>query len=64
MEIRSKTIQYSKNRRLNLKGKEIELPEEIQKLDQEICDNQYLNQNLLNNYQLAKKELKDNNNIK
>ena len=59
MEIRSKTIQYSKNRSLNLKRKEIELQEEIQKLDQEICDNQYLNQNLLNNYELAKKELKD-----
>ena len=27
MEIRSKTIQYSKNRRLNLKRKEIELQE-------------------------------------
>ena len=59
MEIRSKTIQYSKNRRLNLKRKEIELQEEIQKTDQQICDNQYFNQNLLNNYELAKKELKD-----
>ena len=59
MEIRSKTIQYSKNKRLNLKRKEIELQEEIQKLDQQICDNQYFNQNLLNNYELAKKELKD-----
>ena len=59
MEIHSKTIQYSKNRRLNLKRKEIELQEEIQKLDQQICNNQYFYQNLLNNYELAKKELKD-----
>ena len=59
MEIRSKTIQYSKNKRLNLKRKEIELQEEIHKLDQQICDNQYFNQNLLNKYELAKKELKD-----
>ena len=59
MEIRSKTIQYSKNRRLNLKRKEIERREEIQKLDQQICDNQYFNQNVLNNYELAKKESKD-----
>jgi len=59
MEICSKTIQYSKNKRLILKRQEIELQEEIQKLDQQICDNQYFNQNLLNNYKLAKKELKD-----
>ena len=59
MEVRSKTIQYSKSRRLNSKRKEIELQEEIQKLDQQICDNQYFNQNLLNKYELAKKELKD-----
>ena len=57
MEMCSKTIQCSKNRRLNLKRKEIELQEEIQKLDQQICDNQYFNQNLLNNYELAKKVL-------
>jgi len=49
MEVRSKTIQYSKNRRLDLKTKEIELQEEIYKLDQQICDDQYFNQNLLNN---------------
>ena len=59
MEVRSKTIQYSKSRRLNSKRKEIELQEEIQKLDQQICDNQYFNQKLLNKYELAKKELKD-----
>ena len=59
-----KRIQYSKNRRLNLKRKEIELQEEIQKLDQQICNNQYFNQNLLNNYELAKKELKDLNGSK
>ena len=59
MEIRSKTIQYSKKRRLKLKRKEHELQDEIQKLDQQICDNQYFNQNFLDNYELAKKELKD-----
>ena len=59
MEIRSKTIQYSKKRRLKIKRKEHELQDEIQKLDQQICDNQYFNQNLLDNYELAKKELKD-----
>ena len=57
MEIRSKTIQYSKNKRLVLKRNEIELQERIQKLDQQICNNQYFNQNLLNNYELTKKEL-------
>ena len=64
MEVRSKTIQYSKSRRLNSKRKEIELQEEIQKLDQQICDNQYFNQNLLNKYELAKKELKEMYNSK
>ena len=59
MEIRSKTIQYSKNKRLVLKRKEIELQEKIQKLDQQICNNQYFNQNLMNNYELTKKELRD-----
>ena len=59
MEIRSKTIQYSKERRLKLKRKELELQDEIQRLDRQICDNQYFNQNLLDNYELAKKELKD-----
>ena len=38
-EIRSKTIQYPKKKRLNLKRKGIERQEEIQKLDQQICDN-------------------------
>ena len=33
--------------------------QEIQNLDQKICDNLYFNQNLLNNYELAKKELKN-----
>ena len=59
MEIRSKTIQYSKERRLKLKRKELEVQDEIQKLNRQICDNQYFNQNLLDNYELAKKELKD-----
>ena len=31
----------------------------MQKLDQQICENQYFNQNLLNNYELANKELTD-----
>ena len=59
MEIRSKTNQYSKNKRLILKRKEIELREKIQKVNQQISDNQYFNQNILNNYELAKKELKN-----
>ena len=42
-----------------IKRKEHELQDKIQKLDQQICDNQYFNQNLLDNYELAKKELKD-----
>ena len=59
MEIPSQAIQYSKHRRLNLKRKEIKLREEqwSPKLEQQICDNQYFNQNLLNNYETAKKEL-------
>ena len=42
-----------------LKRKEIELREKIRKVNQQISDNQYFNQNILNNYELAKKELKD-----
>ena len=59
MEIRSTTIEYSKKRRLKLRRKEIEIQDEIQKLDRQICNDQYLDENILNKYESAKKELKE-----
>lgn len=59
MEIRSTTIHYSKKKRLQLKRKEIEIQCEIEELDRQICNGQYLDQNILNKYESAKKELKD-----
>ena len=53
MEIPSQAIQYSKHR----KEKKLNCGKKSQKLEQQTCDNQYFNQNLLNNYEIAKKEL-------
>ena len=58
-EISTTTIEYFTKRRLKLRRKEIEIQDEIQKLDCQTCNDQYLDENILNKYESAKKELKE-----
>ena len=50
MEIRSKTIAYSKKKRNDDENKEITIQNEIQELDYKICNDSDLGQNTLNRY--------------
>ncbi len=57
MEIRSKTIIYSKHKRKAVKEREIVVQEKLQKLDHIICNNVDLSKPTLDEYEDAKKEL-------
>jgi len=59
MEIGSETIKYSKAKRKKLNNRENLLQQEIEALDDEICNNVDLNQQLLNEHEAAKNELKE-----
>ena len=59
MEVRTKTISFSKRRRLEFKKKEIDLQNEIDELDRKICADNCLDTALLNTYEEAKKQLKE-----
>ena len=59
MEIRALTITYSKKTRREVKQREIELQNEINELDQKICNDLCLDTNTLNKYGEANKQLKD-----
>ena len=59
MEVRAKTISFSKRRRLEFKQKEIDLQNEIDELDRKICAGNCLDTALLNTYEEAKKQLKE-----
>lgn len=58
MELRSNTIKYSKHKRREFK--EIETPpqNELQKLDNKICNSNILDTEILDKYEAAKEELK------
>ena len=58
MEIRAKTIQYSKQKRSSLGNKEEILQNELQELDHKICNSNTFNQEILQKYEAAKEELK------
>ena len=58
MEIRCRTIKYSKNKRYELKKREITLQQSLQKLDHKLCNSENL-QELLDNFAAAKEELKN-----
>ena len=59
MEVRAKTISFSKRRRLEFKQKDIKLQNEIDKLNRKICADNCLDTALLNTYEEAKKQLKE-----
>lgn len=58
MDLRSKTIDYSKRKRRELRSKEEALQKELQELDFEICNGNYLDQDILEKFESAKEELK------
>ena len=59
MEIRCRTIKYSKNKWHELKKREIILQQSLQKLDHKLCNSENLDQELLDNFAAAKEELKN-----
>ena len=59
MEIRSKTIIYSKSKRKELKHRESAIQERLQKLDYLICNNLDLSKQTLDEFEEGKKELED-----
>ena len=58
MELRSKTIGYSKDKRCKLRNKEEVLQKELQELDSKICNGDYFDQDILEKFEAAKEELK------
>ena len=58
MELRSKTIGYSKEKRRKLRNKEEALQKELQELDFKICNGGYFDQDILAKFEVAKEELK------
>ena len=60
MEFRSETISYSKAKHKEFKNREMYLQGKLDALDNEICrGNNHFNQQLLNEYESIKTELKD-----
>ena len=55
MELRSKTIRFSNSKRYNSKCKEETLQNELQELDEKICNGGFFGQGLLDNYEALKK---------
>lgn len=58
MELRAKTIKYSKQKRSSLRNKEEALQNELQELDHKICNSDAFDQEVLEKYEAAKEELK------
>ena len=58
MEIRAKTIAFAKKKRSESRQREVDLQNEIDKLDRKICADQCLDDIVLNKYERAKKELR------
>ena len=58
MELRAKTIKYSKQKRSSLRNKEEVLQNELQELDHKICNSDTFDQEILEKYETAKEELK------
>ena len=58
MELRSKTIGYSKEKRCKLRNKEEVLQKELQELDSKVCNGDYFDQDILEKFETAKEELK------
>ena len=58
MELRAKTIKFSKQKRFSLRNKEEALQNELQELDHKICNSDAFDQEILEKYEAAKEELK------
>jgi len=57
MELRAKTIRYSKEKRSKLRKEEKGLRGELQELDRKICNDDVFEQETLEKYESAKDEL-------
>ena len=57
MELRSKTIGYSKEKSCKLRNKEEVPQKELQELDSKICNGDYFDQDILEKFETTKEEL-------
>ena len=64
MEIRSTTIAYSKKKKFNLRNRETIIQRKLEELDEEICDNENLDDDILMEFENLKKELTEIYSIK
>ena len=58
MELRARTIGYSKEKRCKLRNKEEALQKELQEIDFKICNGNYFEQDILEKFEADKEELK------
>ena len=58
MELRARTIGYSKEKRCKLRNKEEALQKELQEIDFKICNGDYFEQDILEKFEADKEELK------
>ena len=58
MELRAKTIKFSKQKRFSLRNKDEALQNDLQELDHKICDSNAFDQEILEKHEAAKEELK------
>ena len=59
MEIRAKTIGYSKTKRLNMKTREVAIQFKLEELDRKICNDTNLSGEILTEFEALKSELNE-----
>ena len=59
MEIRAKTIGYSKTKRLNMKTREVAIQLKLEELDRKICNDTNLSDEILTAFEALKSELNE-----
>ena len=59
MEIRAKTIGYSKTKRLNMKTREVAIQLKLEELDRKICNDTNLSDEILTEFEALKSELNE-----
>ena len=57
MELRSKSISYSRKKRVEVKKREIALQQNLDELDNKICNDADLNLHILDQYEAEKNKL-------
>ena len=64
MELRAKTIEFSKQKRSSLRNQEEALQNKLQELDHKICNSDAIDQEILEKYEADKEELKHTHEVR